>query len=138
MRAYPIAVASTVFAVPRSGAGFRALITSLCCARSLTGADLIHQTGDIHYAVLGMWRYPVALTIHDLRFIEEARGLKRLLFWLARLYLPCLRADRVTVISEFIRDRLLAMCRIDPQKIRVIPNCVAASSQPSPRHGPQA
>lgn len=86
---------------------------------------MIHQTGDIHYGILGIWRCPVVLTIHDLRFIEEARGLRRMLFWWLWLYLPCMRANRVTVISEFTKSRLLALCRVNPNKLRVIPNCVA-------------
>ncbi len=96
----------------------------------MKNTDLVHQTGDIHYAVLGIWRCPVVLTIHDLRFLEESRGLKQILFWWLWLYLPCLRASRITVISEFTKNRLLAMCRVNPAKVRVIPNCVAAEFVP--------
>ena len=111
-----------------------ALLRNLFWAGSLREAEVIHQTGDIHYAVLGMWRCPVVLTIHDLRFIEEAHGIKRLLFQWLWLELPCLRAAAVTVISEFTRQRLLAFCRVNPAKVRVIPNCVAPEfvAQPKP------
>ncbi len=137
-RAYPEAVACTVAAAPRSGAGFRSLITNLFWARSLKDCDVIHQTGDIHYAVLGMGRCPVVLTIHDLRFIEEARGLKRFLFWWLWLYLPCLRASRITVISEFTKKRLLAIGRVKAGKVRVIPNCVAPEFAAVPKPWPAA
>jgi glycosyltransferase involved in cell wall biosynthesis len=132
--AFPEWVKSTVATAPRGGANPRTIVANLLWAASLRDCDVIHQTGDIHYAVLGIWRRPVVLTIHDLRFIEESRGLKRLLFWWWWLYLPCLRANRVTVISEFTKSRLLALCRVNSDKVRVIPNCVSAEfvAQPKP------
>ena len=133
-RAFPEWVRSTVFVAPRTGANLSSLFANLRWFRSLQGCDLIHQTGDIHYSILGAWRRPVVLTIHDLRFIEEASGLKRLLFWWFWLYLPCWRANRVTVISEFTKSRLVALGRVGSEKIRVIPNCVAPefTAQPKP------
>ncbi|MFM7179947.1 MAG: glycosyltransferase family 4 protein [Verrucomicrobiales bacterium] len=132
--AFPEWVKTTVATAPQGGANPRTIVDNLRWAASLRDCDVIHQTGDIHYAVLGIWRRPVVLTIHDLRFIEESRGLKRLLFWWWWLYLPCLRADRVTVISEFTKGRLLATCRVKPDKVRVIPNCVSTEfgAQPKP------
>lgn len=102
-----------------------ALFRNLLWAGALPRAQIVHQTGDIHYAVLSIWRCPVVLTIHDLRFIEESRGIKRLLFLLVWLYLPCLWSNRITVISDFTKGRLLAICRVDPRKVRVITNCVS-------------
>lgn len=132
--AFPYWVKTVLTRAPCGRANLRSLCVNLRWARSLRGCDVVHQTGDIHYAVLGMWRCPVVLTIHDLRFIEEAHGLKRMLFWWGWLYLPCLRATRVTVISEFTKSRLLQVCRVDPSKVRVIPNCVSAEfvAQPKP------
>lgn len=71
------------------------------------------------------------MTVHDLRFIDEARGLKRLLFWLGWIVLPLMKADRVTVISDFTRRRLLAYAPFAKGKIRVIPNCVAPEFVPN-------
>jgi glycosyltransferase involved in cell wall biosynthesis len=102
-----------------------ALLRNLLWVGFLPRAQIVHQPGDIHYAVLSVWRCPVVLTIHDLRFIEESHGIKRLLFFLVWLYLPCLWSNRITVISDFTKSRLLAICRVNPLKVRVIPNCVA-------------
>jgi glycosyltransferase involved in cell wall biosynthesis len=132
-RCFPMWVTSSVVRAPRSRASLSSLFANLRWARSLKDCDLIHQTGDIHYTVLAMWRCPVVLTIHDLRFIDETRGGKRWLFWWGWLYLPCLRANRVTVISEFTKSRLSAMCRLSPSKVRVIPNCVAPEFKPFPK-----
>jgi glycosyltransferase involved in cell wall biosynthesis len=137
-QAFPAWVKSTVATAPRGRANPGSLAANLLWASSLRDCDVIHQTGDIHYAVLGMWRRSVVLTIHDLRFVEESRGLKRLLFWWWWLYLPCLRANRVTVISEFTRSRLLQLCRVNPAKVRVIPNCVSTEFVAEPRPWPVA
>ena len=136
--AFPQWVKSTAVTAPRAGANPRTIAANLLWAASLKDCDVIHQTGDIHFAVLGIWRCPVVLTIHDLRLIEEARGLRRLVFWWWWFYLPCLRANRVTVISEFTKSRLLALCRVDPRKVRVIPNCVSAEFEAAPRPWPVA
>ena len=135
-RAFPRGVNSEVVAAPCGRVNLGAMLANLLWLRSWGACDLIHQTGDIHYAILGVWRCPVVLTIHDLRFIEEAHGFKRLLFWWFWLYLPCLRATQVTVISEFTKARLQALCPIKPEKMRVIPNCVAPEYAPIPKKWP--
>lgn len=135
-RAFPEWVNSTVVTAPRRRANLGSLVANLLWLRSLRDCDLIHQTGDIHYAILGVRRCPVVLTILDLRFIEEARGLKRFLFWWMWLYLPCRRANRITVISEFTKARLLALGRVKPDKVRVIPCCVAPDFEAIPKPWP--
>ena len=122
--AFPGWIQSTTVSAPQSRANLSAILANLRWAWSLRGGDLIHQTGAIHYILLAIWRCPVILTIHDLRFIDEACGLKRWLYWWWWLYLPCLRANQVTVISDFTRDRLLDICRVNATKVRVIPDCV--------------
>jgi glycosyltransferase involved in cell wall biosynthesis len=114
-----------VVTAPRGRADIRSVLKNIFWAAKLKDADLIHQTGDNHYAVLGVRSCPTVLTIHDLRFIDEAKNLRRWLFWWLWLYLPCWKARRVTVISEFTKDRLLKTCRVNPTKVRVIANCVS-------------
>ena len=138
VRAFPSWVKAREVAAPCVGVSMASLVSNFAWLRSLKDGDLIHQTGDIHYAILGAWRCPVVLTIHDLRFIEEARGLKRFLFWWFWLYLPCLRANRVTVISEFTKNRLLELGRVNPRKIRVIPDCVAPEFIATPKPWPRS
>lgn len=116
----------------------RAIWANLRWAGRLREGDLVHQTGDIHYAVLAVRKLPVVLTIHDLRFFEEATGLKRFLFRWFWLELPCRKASRVTVISEFTRQRLMAHCQVESSKVRVIPNCVAPEFEPVECSWPQS
>lgn len=137
-KAFPESVNSRMTSAPRGRAKLGSLVSNVLWLRSLNDCDLIHQTGDIHYAILGVWKRPVVLTILDLRFIEEARGIKRFLFWWLWLYLPCLWANQVTVISEFTKDRLLALCRVKAEKVRVIPCCVAPEFTAVPKPWPSS
>lgn len=134
--AFPEWVQCKSATAPRGRANLPSLVANLLWFRSLKDCDLIHQTGDIHYAILGRWRRPVVLTIHDLRFIEEARGFRKMMFWWLWVFLPCWRADRVTVISEFTKARLLALCPVKAGKVRVIPNCVAPEFVARPKPWP--
>ena len=135
-RAMPSSVVTEWSTAPAGRANLKSLLANLLWFRNLKDADVIHLTGDIHYAILADWRNPVVMTIHDLRFFEEARGPKRWLFWLLWLYLPCLRANRITVISEFTRERLLACCPVRRDKVAVVPNCVGVGFMPSPKPWP--
>ena len=134
--ALPVDIRARQASAPLARAHPVAILANLRWAAGLQGADIIHVTGDIHYAAIGVRRAPVVLTVHDLGFFEEARGLKRLVFWLLWLWLPCRRADCVTVISEFTRGRLLAACRLPPAKVRVVPNCVGPDFAASPKSWP--
>jgi glycosyltransferase involved in cell wall biosynthesis len=123
--AMPVGVGTTLRVAPRGGASANALCANLLWAARLNGADVFHITGDIHYAALSFWLKPLVLTLLDLRFYEESTGWRRIVFWWFWIYLPCLRASRITVISNFTKDRLLKTCSISASKVSVIPCCVA-------------
>ena len=122
--------------VPKAGASAGAMFANVLWAARNSHCDIFHITGDVHYAILGaLWARKV-LTIHDLRFIDDARGAKRFILWFLWIALPCLFADRITVISEFTKTRLLASGFINPQKVRVISNCVGQEFGPRYRDWP--
>jgi glycosyltransferase involved in cell wall biosynthesis len=123
--AMPAGVWTAVEMAPRGGTSVRALCANLLWAARIKGSDILHITGDIHYVALSLRPNPVVLTLHDLRFYEESTGLRRAIFWWFWIYLPCLWASRITVISDFTRNRLLDACSIRASKVRVIPCCVA-------------
>ena len=118
---------------PLRGANLRSVLSNIRWAGSLPADGLVHITGDIHYAVLGVRRCPVVLTINDFRFLDESRGLRRLLFWFWWLALPVLRANRVTVISEFTKRRLVSLFPFAKKKVRVIPLGVDPEFRPLSR-----
>lgn len=132
-RALPSSATHWFDTAPRSGASITAIVSNLRWASQVMGADLLHITGDIHYAAISIYRCPSVLTIHDLRFIENTCGLRRFLFWLLWIYLPCRRTTHVTVISQFTKQRLLSLVNIKPDKLTVIPDCVSDEFRPSPK-----
>jgi len=74
--------------------------------------DLLHITGDIHFAALAWpkWkrnRPKVVLTIHDIGFLHDFTGLKR---WLMRLFwvqLPLRCIDHLVTVSEATKKAVL-------------------------------
>ncbi len=92
---------------------------------------IVHVTGDVHYAILGAWFSYRILTIHDLAFMQQNKGIKRsILKWLY-VILPVKFAHQVTVVSEATKKDVLKYVKVDPQKIKVIPNFISAIYQPA-------
>lgn len=61
------------------------------------------------------------LTIHDLNFLYEKKGIHKLK-WLLKLKWFIKRSDCITVISEFVKQDLLAHINIGNKSLRVIYN----------------
>lgn len=89
-------------------------------------ADIYHVTGHVHYMVLRLPRDRTVLTIHDLRFLYDRKGLRRLL--LKKLFLdwPVKRANYITAVSQKTKEEIVANTNCDDRKIRVIENPVFA------------
>ena len=85
-------------------------------------ADVYHITGQVHYMALVLRPGKTILTVHDLRFLHERRGIKR--FFLKKLFLdwPVKRLRYITAISEATRDEIVSTTGCDPARIRVIEN----------------
>ena len=93
-----------------------------CKEVSQNQGDINHITGDVHFVVFLLPKKKTLLTIHDLEFIDRARGIKRKILKHLWLTLPSKKVRYITVISETTRRRLLEMCDIKPEKVVVIPN----------------
>lgn len=91
--------------------------------------DIYHVTGDIHYAVLGLPRRKVLLTIHDCVFLRQTSGFKKWL--LKKLFLdwPVARCAIITTISEATKKDIVLHTDCHPDKIRVIPNPIREGIQ---------
>jgi len=87
-------------------------------------ADVVHVTGDVHYAILGCGSKRSILTIHDCNFLKNNTGFKRWVLKKLYLELPAQRADIVTTISPKSCAEIAAALNWDKNKIRVIPNPV--------------
>lgn len=98
--------------------------------------DLLHITGDIHFAALAWpkWRCnrpKVVLTIHDIGFLHDHKGIKR---WLMRLFwvqLPLRCIDHLVTVSEATKRAVLMEAPwFDSTKITVIPTVVPQHFKP--------
>lgn len=89
------------------------------------GHAVLHITGDIHFAAIGLRHKPVVLTIHDLGMLEEGSALKRRLkrwFWLT---LPLRSCDRLIAVSETTRQDILRRTDYPQDQILVIPSVIS-------------
>jgi glycosyltransferase involved in cell wall biosynthesis len=96
----------------------------------LLWGKIVHVTGDVHYAILGAWFNHRILTIHDLSFMHRKKGAKRSILKWMYIILPVRFAHLVTVISEATKRDLLTYVKVDPQKLRVIPDFISDRYQP--------
>jgi glycosyltransferase involved in cell wall biosynthesis len=84
--------------------------------------DIYHITGHVHYLALVLPPKRTALTIHDLRFLNDRTGIRRLV--LKKLYFdwPLRRLRYVTAISEATRNEIIKHAPYAAEKVRVIEN----------------
>jgi glycosyltransferase involved in cell wall biosynthesis len=95
--------------------------------------DINHVTGDIHYITLFLNKKKTILTIHDLNLLYTSNKIKRFIhkwFWI-RMPVKCSQA--VTVISNATKQELLKYTNCDPDKIKVIYNCISPAFTPHPK-----
>lgn len=86
--------------------------------------DIIHVTGDVHYAVMGVWGRKTVLTVHDCVFMNQTRGIKRTVLYHLFLKWPVKKANVVVAISDFTRKEIIRYTGCNPEKVIVIPNPV--------------
>jgi glycosyltransferase involved in cell wall biosynthesis len=96
--------------------------------------EVNHITGDVHFLALGLPKRNTILTIHDcVPLRNHPSGLRHLLLKLFWFTLPVRRAAMITVVSEATKQELLPHVPVDPEKVRVVPACIASHFQPCPK-----
>jgi glycosyltransferase involved in cell wall biosynthesis len=87
--------------------------------RRLRGADVVHYPLTLRIPPLA----PSVVTLHDLQHLDLPAMFPRSerLFRHVAWHRSVRSADRVIVVSEFVRERALAGLRLDPARVRVIP-----------------
>lgn len=88
-------------------------------------ADRYIITGDVHYVMLVLPPSRTILCIHDLVFMRQAKGIKRIFFKWLYLIIPVHRAREIITISEKSKQEILSFVDVDPNKISVIPDPVS-------------
>jgi glycosyltransferase involved in cell wall biosynthesis len=94
--------------------------------------EVNHVTGDVHFLAALLRKKKTILTIHDLVSVYRLKGTRRKAFLFFWYWLPIKRAAMVTVISQATKEELSRHINIDPQKVRVIYDCVSEDFQPAP------
>ena len=99
---------------------------------SLRQSDINHITGDIHYVASFLNKRKTLLTIHDCVTLERLKGIEKTVFFFFWYWLPEKRSALISVISESSKRELLRYIRCDPDKIRIVYDCVSPEFQPQP------
>ncbi len=94
-------------------------------------SDINHITGDIHFVALLLNKKITVLTIHDLEVLKRLKGLSHTLVKFIWFTMPAARVNRITVISDFTKQELLKIVRINPSKVCVIHNCISPALKPA-------
>lgn len=109
-----------VFFVPYCGNSLMEIIKNVLAVRKIS-AKVVHITGDVHYTAIFKGNKKVVLTIHDINRIDSLKGIRRFLYWLLWIYLPCRRADAITTISQESELKIIRYCKSAENKITIIP-----------------
>lgn len=100
-------------------ASLKALIANIWYVFKHQG-EINHITGDIHYCAIFTKKKNTILTVNDLCFLENNRGIKKFLVWLFWLVFPVWRSELITCISNATRNQLLHSMRCNSEKVIVI------------------
>jgi glycosyltransferase involved in cell wall biosynthesis len=90
---------------------------------------IFHITGHIHYAVLALPRDSTVLTIHDLVFLQNYKGIRKRVMKLLFLDMPVQKAKWVTTVSEKSKQEIVKYTNCDPTKILVIGNPISTDCE---------
>jgi len=92
---------------------------------SFRRGDVNHVTGDVHFLTLLLRPSKTILSIHDIYFLKDKKGLK---FWFLKLFwmdLPCKKAQLITTVSQYTKNNIVELFNDDiSSKIKVIGNPV--------------
>lgn len=98
--------------------------------------SILHITGDIHFAALAWPKWKrnrpiVVLTIHDIGFLEDFKGIKKWMMQKFWVHWPLRCVDHLITVSEATKDAVLQEApRFVASKISVIPSVVPQHFKP--------
>ena len=84
--------------------------------------EMNHITGDISYVALALPKKGLVVTFHDLESLERSNRIKSFFLKWLWVILPARRAEKITVISEHTKRKVIEWSGVDSKKIFVIPN----------------
>jgi len=81
-----------------------------------------HITGDISFVAFALPRKGLVITFHDLESLERDSAWRNVFLKWLWIKWPAQRAEKITVISEHTKQKLLACTGVHEKKVVVIPN----------------
>ncbi len=103
-----------------------------CIEAIFRQGDINHITGDIHYVAIFLRKNRTILTIHDCVSLRRLNGIKKWILFFFWYWLPEKRCAVITAISESTKREILNFLKCNPNKIRVIPDCVSPDFKHTP------
>ena len=112
----------------------RGVLGRIAMAREVAGqqGDVTHVLGDITFVAVALDPARTIVTVLDCVHETLADPVKRALLGWLWLRVPVARAARVTTISAFTRDRIVALTGCAPGKVTVIPPALAPRFMAAP------
>jgi glycosyltransferase involved in cell wall biosynthesis len=92
-----------------------------------------HVTGDVNFLTYLLRKDRTVLTILDCGPIIGDSDLRKKLLKLFWFTIPAKRCAAITVISEAVKQQLIELVGVDPEKVHVVPVAVPTMYRPSPR-----
>lgn len=105
--------------------GFLNILKSIVFFRkAVNNNDIVHITGDIHYAAIGLKSKNIIITVHDLGMYRDLSRLRYLAFKTLWITIPFKKAKYIVAISEKTKKEVLDLLPYLDNKVLVIPNCI--------------
>lgn len=118
--ALPTDIAVRTHVVPFQSTGIARRVATIVDVARLRG-DVVHVTGDIHFAAFGLRKQRSVLTILDCGLAASSSSLQRTLYRLVWLRGPVRRGGRVVAISEFTATQIAEFTGVPRSRIDVVP-----------------
>lgn len=107
------------------GNGIINLFKSILFYRKFVKNDsVVHITGQIHFAAIGLKTEKVVITVHDLGLYRNLSFIRFLFFKIFWIYLPFRKAKVIVAISEKTKQEIAEVMPSVIKKVVVVPNCV--------------
>ena len=103
-----------------------------CLAAVNKQSDVNHVTGDVYFLVLFLKTQRNLVTFHDCYRLEHLHGIRKSAYRFFWFWLPEKCSAMITAVSKSTKRELLKHLQCDPNKIRIVYNCVSMAFRPIP------
>lgn len=107
------------------GSGIINLLKSIIFFRkTINSTDVVHITGQIHFAAIALRTEKIIITVHDLGLYRQLSNFRLFIFKIFWIYLPFKRARYIVAISNKTKQEIVSLMPSVSNKVIVIHNCL--------------